>query len=95
MTTAPAPRTPGEMSEVIDPDTGSVRVSGHLTVQGADLLRGTVESLRRDGHTRVSLDLRDVRAADDAGLRILRTVGRQLAADGGELLVRHLPAPAR
>jgi anti-anti-sigma regulatory factor len=72
--------------------TGSVRVSGHLTVQGADLLRGTVESLHRSGHVRVLLDLRDVQGADDAGLRVLRTIGRNSAATGGELVVRDSPA---
>lgn len=79
------------MTEVVNVRTGFVRVSGHLTVQGADLLRGTVEALHRGGHDRVFLDLQDVQGADDAGLHVLRTVGRESAAGGGELLVRHLP----
>jgi anti-anti-sigma regulatory factor len=79
------------MTEVVNVRTGSVRVSGHLTVQGADLLRGTVETLHRSGHNFVLLDLRDVQAADDAGLHVLRAVRRELAADGGELVVRNLP----
>ncbi|MGY1808681.1 STAS domain-containing protein [Blastococcus sp. SYSU D00669] len=85
MSTTGAPRA--AMSETVDPRTGSVRVSGHLTVQGADLVRGTVESLHRSGHARVLLDLRDVHAADDAGLHVLRDVERALAADGGVLVL--------
>lgn len=79
------------MTEIVDSRRGAVRVSGHLTVQGADLLRGTVEHLCRCGHARVVLDLRDVRATDDAGLDVLRELQETLAADGGRLLLR-LPA---
>lgn len=87
VTTAGVPRDDGRsaMSEVVDSGRGSVRVSGHLTVQGADLLRGTVESLRRGGHARVLLDLEDVRAVDFAGLHVLQDLERTVAADGGEL----------
>jgi anti-anti-sigma regulatory factor len=58
------------------------------------LLRGTVEQLRRSGHTRVLLDLQGVQAADDAGLHVLSDAARALAADGGQLLVRAVPDPA-
>ena len=80
------------MTEVVDTRSGSVRVSGHLTMQGADLPRGTVETLHRSGHIYVLLDLQDVQAADDAGLDVLRTVRPELAAGGGNLVLRHLPA---
>jgi anti-anti-sigma regulatory factor len=76
------------LTEVVDSRLGTVRASGHLTAQGADLLRGTVEQLHRSGHTRVLLDLRDVQAADDAGLHVLHDAARALAATGGLLLVR-------
>jgi anti-anti-sigma regulatory factor len=82
------------LTEIVDARLGSVRASGHLTSQGADLLRGTVEQLRRSGHTRVLIDLQDVQAADAAGLHVLRELRRSLAADGGELLVRTAPGPA-
>jgi anti-anti-sigma regulatory factor len=75
------------MTEVVDSRRGSVRVIGHLTVQGADLLRGTVESLCRGGHARVLLDLEDVRAVDLAGLHVLQDLERTMAADGSELLL--------
>lgn len=79
------------LSETVDRRTGSIRASGHLTELGADLLRGTAESLHGSGHLRVVLDLRDVRAADDAGLEVLRGLGEDLAARGGELVVRRGP----
>ena len=76
------------LTEVVDARIGRIRASGHLTAQGADLLRGTAEELHRRGHERVLLDLRDVQAADDAGLHVLRDAARSLAARGGRLLVR-------
>ena len=79
------------LSETVDRRTGSIRASGHLTELGADLLRGTAVSLHGSGHLRVVLDLRDVRGADDAGLEVLRGLGEDLAARGGELVVRRAP----
>ncbi|TFV79327.1 anti-sigma factor antagonist [Blastococcus sp. CT_GayMR19] len=79
------------LTEVVDMRQGSVRVSGHLTVQGADLLRGTVETMRRDGHSTVLLDLQDLQAADSAGLQVLRNLRQSVAADGGELFVSPSP----
>ena len=93
MSTTPLSR-PAErpaLSETVNVRTGAIRVAGHLTAQGADLLRGTVESLRRSGHTRVYLDLADVRGADEAGLDVLRDVDRAVSRDGGVLLLRHAP----
>ncbi|MGY1634161.1 STAS domain-containing protein [Geodermatophilus sp. SYSU D01186] len=84
------------MTEIVDWHGGSVRVSGDLTAQGADLVRGTVECLRRSGHSVVILDLGDVHAADAAGLDDLRALQRAVAADGGELLLLSpsaVPAP--
>ena len=72
---------------VVRPD-GIVAASGYLTPQGADLVRGTADSLRGSGHSRVVVDLSDVRSADDAGLDILHQLRRDFAADGGELIVR-------
>lgn len=97
MATAPAARDEGlpALSEEIDSDRGSVRVRGHLTVQGADLLRGTVESLRRNGHDRVLLDLGDVHDVDSAGLHDLRDLERSMAEEGDELLVVAAPTIPR
>jgi len=79
------------LSETVDVHAGRIRARGHLTSLGADLLRGTAESLHGSGHLRVVLDLQDVEDADDAGLDVLRGLGEELAARGGELVVRHSP----
>ena len=79
------------LAETVDARTGMIRASGHLTRQGADLLSGTADTLRMGGHSRVVLDLQDVRAADDAGLDVLRQLGRRVAATGDSLLIRHAP----
>jgi anti-anti-sigma regulatory factor len=92
-TRAPRPDQRTALTEVVDARTGVVRASGHLTVQGADLLRGAVESLHRSGHARVLLDLRHVQAADVAGLHVLHDVACALAEVGGTLLVSNAPEP--
>jgi len=84
-------QTSRTLSEVVDGHTGRVRVSGHLTPAGADLLRGTVEGLRRQGHSTVVLDLADVQAADDVGLRVLSTLRSSMADSGDQLLVQNPP----
>lgn len=76
------------VTEVVHVRRDAVRVSGDLTVQGADLLRGTVENLVRGGSRRVVVDLRQVRSADAGGRHVLREVERTLAAGGAELVVR-------
>lgn len=77
------------LSETVDLRIGVIRASGHLTAQGADLLRGTADSLRDGGHRRVVVDLAGVRGADDAGLDVLRSLRARYAADGGELVLQH------
>jgi anti-anti-sigma regulatory factor len=81
-------------TETVNLRTGLIRATGHLTVQGADLLGGTADSLRAGGHTRVTLDLTGVRDADAEGLDLLRHLGAAFAAEGSELVVRHRPRPA-
>jgi len=78
------------LTEVVDGRAGRVRAGGHLTPQGADLLRGTVEGLLRQGHSTVVLDLADVQAADDVGLHVLSTLRSTMAAEGDLLLVCNL-----
>jgi anti-anti-sigma regulatory factor len=80
------------LTETVNAATGSIRASGHLTRLGADLLSGTADSLRGSGHTRVVLDLREVQAADAAGLDLLHQLRTAFAAAGDELLIRHPPA---
>jgi anti-anti-sigma factor len=73
----------------MDQGTGALRVGGHLTVQGADLLRGAVLALQGRGHDRVTLDLEGVQSVDDAGLRALLTLQETVTMDGGELVLLH------
>ena len=80
------------LTETVNLRTGHIRARGHLTSLGADLLRGTADSLRDSGHRRVVLDLRDVQDADDAGLDILCSLRRSFTDAGGQLLIRHAPA---
>jgi anti-anti-sigma regulatory factor len=83
------------LTETVDRRTGHIRVSGHLTRQGADLLSGTADSLRGNGHSRVVLDLRGLRGADAAGLDLLHSLRTTFAAAGDELLIRHAPPEPR
>lgn len=79
------------LSETVDLRRGHIHASGRLTRAGADLLRGTADSLRVSGHSHVVLDLRDIRGADAAGLAILDHLQRRFAASGDSLLIRHAP----
>jgi anti-anti-sigma regulatory factor len=78
------------LSETVDRRIGVIRASGHLSAQGADLLRGTADALREGGHRRVVLDLAGVQAADDDGLAVLHRLRTRFAADGGELVLQHV-----
>ena len=77
------------LSETVDVRIGVIRASGHLSAQGADLLRGTARALHEGGHRRVVVDLAGVRAADDDGLDLLRRLRVRFAEDGGELVLQH------
>lgn len=77
------------LTETVNLRTGSIRARGHLTLQGADLLRGAADHLRGRGHSTVLLDLRGVRGVDDEGLTVLRSLRDDFAAGGSELLIRH------
>jgi anti-anti-sigma regulatory factor len=80
------------LTETVNLRTGHIRAQGHLTGPGADLLRGTVDSLRDSGHSQVVLDLKGVLDADDAGLAILSTLRRSFSEAGGQLFIRNAPA---
>lgn len=82
-------RTP--RTEVVVPRTGAIRVSGDLTRQGVDLVRGTVEAARRGGAPVVVVDLGGVRAVDDDGLHALEDLRAAVAGRGTRLLLRSLP----
>ena len=67
---------------------GHITASGDLTSQGADLLRGAADQLRGNGHSRVVVDLRGLRAADDEAVAALRALRHAFRVGGGELLLR-------
>lgn len=88
--TTPAPPVP-VLTEIVDTRGGVVRASGRLTRQGADLLRGTVETLQELGHRRITLDLCAIEDADDDGLAQVWELCRDVASARGQLLVRRSP----
>ena len=83
---APVPAPTAVLTEVVDARAGVVRASGVLTSSGADLLCGTVETLSRLGHRRITLDLSDIRDVHDAGLARIEELR---AASSSGLVVRH------
>ncbi|MEU2349134.1 STAS domain-containing protein [Modestobacter sp. NPDC049651] len=84
---APAPGR----TEVVTSRSGRVAVHGDLTRQGADLLRGTVETLQRRGHDPVVVDLRAVASVDAGGRAVLESLRTHVAAAGGRLMLRNEP----
>jgi hypothetical protein len=90
-TSGPLSQPAAAITEVVDMQSGSVRVCGHLTVQGAERPHGIVETMRRGVHTTVLLDLQRLQAADDVDLQLLPNVRESVTADGGKPFV--LPSP--
>jgi hypothetical protein len=87
----PVPRTARTaLTEHVDARAGSIRAVGVLTRTGADLLCGTVETLERQGHRRITLDLSGLRDADDEGLGQVEELRLDLAARSRRLTV-HAP----
>jgi anti-anti-sigma regulatory factor len=74
-------------TEAIDWASASIAGSGRLTVQGADLICGTAEALRRCGHHRITVDLHEVVLADADALALLRRLADDLRARNSRLVV--------
>ena len=85
------PETQALMTETVDGRRGVIRVHGHLSVQGADLLRGTVEGLARSGRGRVLLDLQEVTGVDRPARDLLGALQVRLAAVGTVVRIVELP----
>ena len=66
------------------------RALGRLDHVSADLLRGTVETLRRDGHRAITLDLAQLTDPDHDG--VLSGIVEELAAAGARIVVRRKPS---
>ncbi|MGY1634407.1 STAS domain-containing protein [Geodermatophilus sp. SYSU D01186] len=94
-TTGPerSPSSGGDCSftEAIDRRTGCIRASGRLDERAADMVSGTIETLRDRGWVRIVLDLGGVLDADEAGLRALHSLERRIAADGGHVALLNCP----
>ena len=69
------------LTETVDPRAGVVRACGVLTRSGADLLSGTIETLRLQGHRRITLDLRGITDAEEEGTARLDALVLAMAAD--------------
>ena len=86
--------TPGTrpvLTETVDARAGVVRLDGHLTSQGADLVEGLVEGLHRSGHRRVLVDAHGVSSADAGARALLASLPARLAGFGGDLRITVLP----
>ena len=80
------------LSEVVDRRAGLITVSGHLTSSGADLVRGTADQLRGDGHVRVVLDLRGA-SAEKAAASLQDLLERSRFAQARTVAIRLDPPP--
>jgi anti-anti-sigma regulatory factor len=78
----------------IDRERATIRARGRLDAVSADLLRGTVESLRRDGHAAITLDLDGITAAvpGQDGADVLTDMVEELTAVGTRIVVRRKPS---
>ena len=78
----------------LDPARGIVRISGRLDPLSADLLRGTLRALHRDGHRRITVDIGDPGTQDPAARALLATLVTELSEAGVRLTVDdHRRAP--
>ena len=93
--TSPTRPAGAVLTEIVNARTGTVQARGRLTPQGADLLRGTLEHLARQGHSTVLLDLGDVEAPDGTGASVLHDLRSSVASSGGRLRVLRPPGWAR
>ncbi|MCW2529750.1 MAG: hypothetical protein JWM76_4610 [Pseudonocardiales bacterium] len=70
-----------------DPSSRVIRVNGHLTTRGAELLSAITDHFVRDGSRTVRMDLADVTAADHEGLESVERLRTSLSQQGVTLLV--------
>jgi hypothetical protein len=90
-----AVRAAGPFTETVDGAQGVIAAHGHLTPCGADLIRGTADVLRRSGHRQITVDLRDVAAADPGALADLEELRRDLRQRRGPGTARLVVLPAQ
>jgi anti-anti-sigma regulatory factor len=85
------PGTRPVLTETVDARAGVVRLDGHLTSQGTDLVEGLVAGLQRSGHRRVLVDASGVSSADAGARALLASLPTRLAGSGGELRITVRP----
>lgn len=94
----PAPCDPSHTGDdiqvVAEDEPGVVRVEGELAADTVNGVRQCLHGLARQGGGRVVLDLADVRSIDWNGLGLLVGAREQVRREGGELVLRSLPADA-
>jgi hypothetical protein len=83
---AAAPDHP-RMTATVDQARGAIRARGHVDRLGADLLCGTVQTLRRSGHRRITLELGPFATADAEARRLLDCLAGELRTRGASLTV--------
>ncbi|MGY1632633.1 hypothetical protein ACI784_13100 [Geodermatophilus sp. SYSU D01186] len=71
----------------LDQRHGVIRTRGHLDALAADLLRGSVVALQRQGHRLVTVRIGPSATMDDDARTVLADLGARLAADGVRLVV--------
>lgn len=75
-------------SETIDEDHSAITVSGRVDRLGADLLRGTIEELRRRGHHDITVTFEHPDTIDASANEVLIEVAEWLTGLDGRLLIR-------
>jgi hypothetical protein len=72
-------------SETIEDETSTIRVLGRVDRLGLDLLRGTIDELRRRGHAHITVAFEPSATVDGSARDVLAATAELLAGDGGRL----------
>ncbi|MGY1820622.1 hypothetical protein [Geodermatophilus sp. SYSU D00079] len=82
-----APPCAPSFTATVDQHHGLIRTRGHLDALAADLLRGSVVALQRQGHLQVTVRIGPSATVDAEARAVLADLADRLAADGVRLLV--------
>lgn len=75
-------------SETIDETRSAIRVVGRVDRLGVDLLRGTIEDLRRRGHRTITVTIEHPDTIDAVASEVLVDVAEWLTGLDGHLAIR-------
>jgi NAD-specific glutamate dehydrogenase len=73
--------------ETIDEASSAIRVHGRVDRLGADLLRGTIETLERRGHRDITVTIDHSAGVDSVAREVLAAVAGHLARSHGRLRI--------